>query len=79
MINLSTYFNNIKKKTGKTPDDFKELAEKKGFVVKGVLKPKVTAGEVIAWLKEDFNLGHGHGLAIYHTLKGDEEYKTTNS
>ena len=73
MINLQTYYENIKKKTGKTPTDFKKLAIAKGFVEKGVLKPTVKAGEVIAWLKKDFDLGHGHSLAIYHSFKENAE------
>ena len=68
-INLPAYFDSIKKKTGKTPSDFKKIAITKGFFEKGVLKPTVKAGEVIAWLKKDFDLGHGHSLAIYHTFK----------
>ena len=71
MVPLQTYFDNIKKKTGKTPADFKKIAVTKGFFEKGILKPTVKAGEVIAWLKKDFDLGHGHALAIYHTFKGD--------
>jgi len=69
MIPLQTYFDNIKKKTGKTPSDFKKIAIKKGFFEKGILKPSVKAGEVIAWLKKDFDLGHGYSLAIYHSFK----------
>jgi hypothetical protein len=73
MINLQAYFDTIKKKTGKTPDDFKKLAEKKGFLSKGKIKPTVKATEIFNWLKEDFELGRGHAMAIYHTLKGDPE------
>ncbi len=68
-IPLDKYFENIKIKTGKTPTDFKKLAIAKGYFDKGILKPTVKATEVIAWLKKDFGLGHGHSLAIYHTLK----------
>ena len=68
-INLPAYFDSIKKKTGKTPADFKKIAIAKGFFEKGALKPTVKAGVVIAWLKKDFDLGHGHSLAIYHTFK----------
>jgi hypothetical protein len=68
-INLTAYYENIKKKTGKTPDDFKELAADKGFVVDGNLKPTVKPTEVMNWLKADFNLGRGHGLALYHYFK----------
>ncbi len=66
-INLPVYFDNIKKKTGKTPADFKKIAITKGYFEKDVLTVK--AGEVIAWLKKDFDLGHGHSLAIYHSFK----------
>ena len=72
IINLQAYFDTIKKKTGKTPEDFKKLAEKKGFMVKGKLKETVKATEIFNWLKEDFELGRGHAMAIYHTLKGGE-------
>ncbi len=71
MVPLQTYFDNIQKKTGKTPADFKELAVAKGYFEDGALKPAIKAGEVIAWLKADFALGHGHALAIYHSLKGE--------
>lgn len=68
-INLTAYYENIKKKTGKSPEDFKQLAITKGYFAEGVLKPSVKASEVIAWLKADFGLGHGHSLAIFHALK----------
>ncbi len=69
MIPLQAYFENIKKKTGKIPEDFRGIAITKGYFENGVLRPTVKAGEVIAWLKQDFDLGHGHSLAIYHTFK----------
>ena len=72
-INLDAYYKTIKKKTGKTPADFKKLAEEKGFVINGTRKPDLKAGEVIAWLKTDFDLGHGHSLAIYHSLNEETE------
>ncbi|MEP6747304.1 MAG: DUF4287 domain-containing protein [Bacteroidota bacterium] len=68
-INLQAYFDTIKVKTGKTPGDFKRLAAKKGFVIKGVIKPTIKATEIFNWLKDDFGLGRGHAMAIYHILK----------
>jgi hypothetical protein len=62
-MSFQAYIDNIKQKTGKTPEDFKQLAEEKGL-----LKPGTKAGEIVAWLKEDFGLGHGHSMAIYATL-----------
>lgn len=71
-INLTAYYATIKKKTGKTPEDFKALAITKGYFENGILKPGIKAAEVIAWLKADFGLGHGHSLAIYHSFKDVE-------
>jgi hypothetical protein len=64
-VTFQAYIDNIYKKTGKTPDDFRKLAEKKGL-----LKPGVKAMEVVNWLKKDHGLGHGHAMAIYATFKG---------
>jgi hypothetical protein len=71
-MSFQAYLNNIKEKTGKGPDDFRKLAEKKGFVENGKLNPDVKAGAIVQWLKEDFDLGHGHAMAIYALLKGSK-------
>jgi hypothetical protein len=67
-MSFQAYIDNIRSKTGKTPEDFKKLAEKKGL-----LKPGIKAGEIVAWLKKEFDLGHGHAMAIYATFKGKKE------
>ena len=72
-MSFQAYIENIKANTGKTPDDFKKLAEKKGFINKGELNPTIKATEITNWLKEEFQLGHGHAMAIYATLKGKKE------
>jgi hypothetical protein len=69
-MSFQAYLNNIKTKTGKGPKDFRELAEQKGFTQGGELKPSVKAGDIVNWLKADFDLGHGHAMAIYALLKG---------
>jgi len=69
-MSFQAYLDTIKKKTGKGPEDFKKLAEKKGFLEKGKLNSEVKAGEVVAWLKKDFELGHGHAMAVYALFKG---------
>ncbi len=63
-MSFQAYLDNIQTKTGKTPDDFKVLAEKKGF-----LKPGVKTGEIVAWLRKVFGLGQGHAMAIVLVLK----------
>lgn len=72
-MSFQAYIDNIQAKTGKSPADFKAMAEKKGFLQKGKLKEGVKAGEIVAWLKEDFELGHGHAMAIYALFKGKKE------
>lgn len=69
-MSFQAYLDNIEAKTGKSPADFRKLAEKKGFTEKGKLKPAVKAGEIVAWLKAEFDLGHGHAMAIVALLKG---------
>ena len=69
-MSFQAYLDNIKTKTGKGPDDFIKLATKKGFVINEQIKPGVKAGEIVQWLKNDFDLGHGHSMAIYALLKG---------
>ncbi len=69
-MSFQAYIDNIKIKTGKSPSEFKKLAEQKGFLEKGNLKSTVKAGEIVKWLKEEFDLGHGHAMAIYAVFKG---------
>lgn len=72
-MSFQAYLDNIQTKTGKGPDDFRKLADEKGFISGGKLRPDVKAGQVIAWLKEDFELGHGHAQAIVALLKGTKK------
>jgi hypothetical protein len=69
-MSFQAYLDNIQTKTGKSPDDFKKLATKKGFLENSKLKSTVKAGDIVAWLKKDFDLGHGHAMAIYALFKG---------
>ena len=69
-MSFQAYIDNIKTKTGKTPADFKKLAEQKGFLNKGKLVEGIKARQILAWLKEDFDLGHGHAMAVYAVFKG---------
>lgn len=72
-MSFQAYLDNIKTKTGKGPDDFRKLAEQKGFVQNSKLKASVKAGDIVAWLKDEFNLGHGHAMAVYALLKGKKD------
>lgn len=69
-MSYQAYLNTIKAKTGKGPADFRVMAEEKGFTQNGDLKAAVKAGDIVKWLKDDFELGHGHAMSIYALLKG---------
>lgn len=62
-MSFQAYLDNIEKKTGKTPNDFIALAQEKGFT------SSTKSGELAAWLKKDFDLGHGHAMALVHVIK----------
>ena len=62
-MSFQAYLDNIEDKTGKTPNVFITLAQEKGF------GPDTKSGEIVSWLKEDFDLGHGHAMAKVHVIK----------
>jgi hypothetical protein len=67
-MSFQAYIDNIKAITGKTPEDFKQLAVQKGFLKDGEIVVKATV--ITNWLKSEFGLGHGHAMAIFATFKG---------
>jgi Domain of unknown function (DUF4287) len=69
-MTFQAYLDTIQAQTGKTADDFRKLAAQKGLARDGRLLPTAKAGDVVAWLREDFDLGRGHAMAIYALLKG---------
>ncbi|MBS7253235.1 DUF4287 domain-containing protein [Flavobacterium branchiicola] len=69
-MSFQGYLKTIKEKTGNGPAEFRTLAEQKSFTLNGELKPDVKAGDIVNWLKTDFDLGQGHSMAIYALLKG---------
>jgi hypothetical protein len=71
-MSYQAYIDNIRTKTGLTPNDFKTLARDKGL-----LKPGVKTGEIVAWLKEDFGLGQGHAMAIVLAFREENAPKLT--
>jgi hypothetical protein len=62
-MSFQAYLDNIEAKTGKTPNEFILLAKEKGF------SADTKAGAIVAWLKEDFGLGHGHAMALVKIIK----------
>ncbi|MCA1735348.1 MAG: DUF4287 domain-containing protein [Actinobacteria bacterium] len=63
-MSLQAYLDNIKAKTGKTPEQLKTAAE-----VAGIYSFEMKAGELVKFLKEEFDLGQGHSMAIWAVFK----------
>ena len=61
-MSFQAYLDNIEDKTGLTPRQFMAAADAKGF------GPGTKAGEILAWLKDDYELGRGHGMALVHVI-----------
>lgn len=63
-MSFQAYIDNIKTKTGKTPEDFMKLMKKQGL-----LQPDMKAGVLVSFLAKEFDLGHGHAMAIWAVFK----------
>ena len=61
-MTFQAYLDNIEDKTGLTPRQFVDLATDKGF------GPGTKAGEIVAWLADDYGLGRGHAMALVHVI-----------
>lgn len=65
-MSFEAYIANIKAKTGKSPLELKKAAEKAG-----VFRSGMKAGDLVKWLKAEFDLGHGHAMAIWAVFKDE--------
>ena len=63
-MSFQAYLDAVEQKTGRTPRRLIEIAKDKGFD-----DPKVKAGVILDWLKTDYGLGRGHGMAMVHVIK----------
>ncbi|WP_314147270.1 DUF4287 domain-containing protein [uncultured Leifsonia sp.] len=72
-MSFQAYLDTIEKKTGLTPRQLVGIAHEKGLDA-----PGVKAGEILAWLKEDYDLGRGHGMALVHVIQKGPTISTTH-
>ena len=61
---FQAYLDNIEAKTGKTPNEFIALAHERGYD-----DPSTKATVIVNWLKEDFELGRGHAMALVQVIR----------
>jgi len=65
-MSFQAYLDAVEKKTGKTPKQF--IAEAK--------KKKLTEfKDILAWLKDDYDLGTGHARAIAYVIQHGPEFE----
>ena len=71
-MTFKAYMDNIQAKSGKTPDAFWKLANKKGFVKRGKVVAK--HADMLKWLKSDIGLGHVHAnfMILYLRLRSND-------
>lgn len=63
-MSFQAYLDAIENKTGLTPRRLLDIAKSRGYD-----SPDVKAGVILDWLKEDYGLGRGHGMAMVHVIK----------
>lgn len=63
-MSFQAYLDAVETKTGLTPRQLLEIAQSKGFD-----DPATKAGVILEWLKTDYGLGRGHGMAMVHVIK----------
>jgi predicted transport protein len=63
-MTFQAYLDTIKAKTGMDPEDFQKIAAEKGLLV-GDIK----AGPIQKWLKDDYDLGPGHSMALVSVFR----------
>lgn len=66
-MSFQAYLDNVEAKTGKTPNDFIAMATARGY------DPSTKATVIVDWLKQDFDLGRGHAIAVVHVIKNGAE------
>ena len=77
-MSFQAYIDAVEKKTGKVPTVLLEEARGRGF------GPDSKAGEIVDWLKAEYDLGRGHAMAFVHVVKngatiGDKHVGSTGS
>ena len=73
-MSFQAYLDNIKTKTGKTPEDFRDE-----FAKTGKLVPDMKASELVDWLQKTYGLGHGHCMAIWNVFVTSGWVKTKHT
>ncbi|MGY1553050.1 DUF4287 domain-containing protein [Microbacterium sp. A588] len=69
-MSFQAYLDAVETKTGLTPRQLVDLAREKGF------DETTKAGPILEWLKTDYDLGRGHGMAMVHVITKGPQIST---
>lgn len=61
-MSFQAYLDAVETKTGLTPRQLVDIAREKGF------GESTKATPILEWLKADYDLGRGHGMAMVHVI-----------
>ena len=62
-MSYQAYLDAVERKTGRTPAELLAEAAGRGFT------PTTKAADVVVWLKDEYDVGRGHAMALYGVLK----------
>ncbi|MDF1705862.1 MAG: DUF4287 domain-containing protein [Aeromicrobium sp.] len=62
-MSFQAYIDAIETKTGRIPQELVDEAHARGY------GPDTKAGEIVAWLADEYSLGRGHAMALVHVVK----------
>lgn len=63
-MSFQAYLDAIETRTGLTPRQLIDVAERRGYAA-----PEVKAKVILEWLRTEYDLGRGHGMALVHVIK----------
>ena len=69
-MSFQAYLNTIEQKTGKTPADLRTMGRERAWTDGDTLAAGVKPMAIVATLKDELGLGHGHAMAVVALLKG---------
>lgn len=69
-MSFQAYLDTVRAKTGKTPEELAASASALGLMREGRIADGIKATQITDWLKSEYDLGHGHAMAIYAGFKG---------
>lgn len=69
-MSFQAYLDAVETKTGHTPRELIKFAQERGY------DTSTKAGPILEWLKEDYGLGRGHGMAMVHVITKGPQIST---